>query len=37
MSAGSRIPALLHPRQPWQVLCAGIAALILTVGLARFV
>ena len=36
MSAGSRIPALLHPRQPWQVLCAGIAALILTVGLARF-
>lgn len=24
------------PRRPWQVLCAGIASLILTVGLARF-
>lgn len=24
------------PRHPWQVLCAGIASLILTVGLARF-
>ncbi|MCO5159322.1 MAG: YbfB/YjiJ family MFS transporter [Aquamicrobium sp.] len=24
------------PRHPWQVLCAGIASLVLTVGLARF-
>lgn len=25
-----------EPRHPWQVLCAGIASLVLTVGLARF-
>ena len=28
--------SLLRPTRPWQVLCAGIAALVLTVGLARF-
>ena len=29
-------PSLLHPHHAWQVLCAGIAALVLTVGIARF-
>lgn len=28
--------SLLHPTRPWQVLCAGIASLVLTIGLARF-
>ncbi len=32
----SHSSSLFEPRQPWQVLCAGIASLILTVGLARF-
>ena len=27
---------MFAPRHPWQVLCAGIASLVLTVGLARF-
>ena len=28
--------SLLYPTRPWQVLLAGIASLVLTVGLARF-
>lgn len=36
MSTAPRLPALLRPSQPWQVLCAGIGALVLTVGFARF-
>ena len=28
--------SLLHPTRAWQVLCAGIASLVLTTGLARF-
>jgi predicted MFS family arabinose efflux permease len=36
MSQNSALSSLLHPTRPWQVLCAGIASLMLTVGLARF-
>ncbi len=35
MQTSSSSP-MFAPRHPWQVLCAGIASLILTVGLARF-
>src|SRR5690606_27735621 len=36
MTKASAPSSLLHPHHPWQVLCAGIASLVLTVGLARF-
>jgi predicted MFS family arabinose efflux permease len=36
MTKDSAPSSLLHPHHPWQVLCAGIASLVLTVGLARF-
>ncbi len=36
MQTSSRSSPWFAPRHPWQVLCAGIASLVLTVGLARF-
>lgn len=36
MSTTLPAPSFLRPQQPWQVLFAGIASLILTVGIARF-
>ena len=34
--SSSRSSSPFEPRHPWQVMCAGIASLVLTVGIARF-